>query len=51
MASPVQMVQPGVGSDYRMSGPLAGYYAAQQMQDWQDAQDRNFRSSDLENVE
>lgn len=41
------LIQPTVGMDYKMEGPLAGYYAAQQMEDYMGAQDRSFRDSDI----
>lgn len=47
MAGPMDLVGPGVATDYRATGPIAGVLAAQQMQDAQDAQGRSFRDSDL----
>lgn len=48
MAGPLDtLVQPGVRSDYVASGPIAGVMAAQQLQDWMDAQGRSSRDSDL----
>ncbi len=48
MTSPVTQAQMAVPSDYRLSGPLAGFIGAQQEQDWRDSQARDFRSSDLQ---
>ena len=49
MAGPMDLINPGFATDYQASGPIAGVLAAQQMQDWKDAQTRSFRDSDLAN--
>ncbi len=48
MTSPVTQAQMAVGSDYKLSGPLAGFIGAQQEQDWRDSQARDFRNNDLD---
>jgi hypothetical protein len=51
MASPTDsLISPGVKSSYELEGPIAGLLAAQQMEDWANAQKRSFRDSDLANA-